>query len=174
MEKFDLRSSFGNISGVRECKRWIREVIDREDKDRVWVILWRPNIDSMGDEWPGKVGQGQSSCRLGLPPVRPSKRCIFIYIYQRPLVSTYLRIHDNNSTSIQSMRIVEIGDTDMECKSKQDIQQCNLRTRNYNNSGLNVRRKPLEPSFGPLFRSTKQKVGMFMVVQVLTIQRIRN
>lgn len=62
MEKFDLRSSLWNISGVGECKRWIREVVDCEDVDRVWVILWRPEIDSVSNKWSGKVGQGESLC----------------------------------------------------------------------------------------------------------------
>ena len=39
MEKLNLRCSFRNISGGRECKRWIKKVVDREDIDRSWIIL---------------------------------------------------------------------------------------------------------------------------------------
>ena len=40
------------------------------------------------------------------------------------------------------------------------------------NSRLNERRKPFPATLRLLFRSTKQETRRFMVVQVLTIQRI--
>ena len=45
-------------------------MIDSEYVDRVGIILWGPNVDSMSDEWSWKVGQGQSGYGLGLLPVR--------------------------------------------------------------------------------------------------------
>ena len=62
IKKFNLRASFRNISGTRVCKCWIGKVIDREDIDRVWVVLRGPNIDSMSNKWSGKVGQDKSVC----------------------------------------------------------------------------------------------------------------
>ena len=51
MEKFNLRSSFRNLAGIRECRRWIREMIDGENVDGIRIILRSPDIDAMGDEW---------------------------------------------------------------------------------------------------------------------------
>ena len=70
MEKFNLRSSFWNIGAIRKCECWITEVIDSEYVNRVGIILWGPNIDSMSNEWSRKVVQGQSGYGLGLLLVR--------------------------------------------------------------------------------------------------------
>ena len=43
-----------------------------------------------------------------------------------------------------------------------------------NNCRLNERRQPFPATLRLLFRSTKQETRRFMVVQVLTIQRIRD
>ena len=43
-----------------------------------------------------------------------------------------------------------------------------------NNSRLNERREPFPATLGLFFRSTEQETRRFMVVQVLTIQRIRD
>ena len=43
-----------------------------------------------------------------------------------------------------------------------------------NNSRLNERRKPFPATLRLLFRSTKQETRRFMVVQVFTIQSIRD
>ena len=71
--------------------------------------------------------------------------CVSTHI-ERLLVPIYLRVHNDDSTLVQSMRIIEFG----------------------------YRREPLPPSLRLLFRSTEQKIRGFMVVQVLTIQCMRN
>lgn len=77
MKEFNLRSSFWNISGVGECECWIREVVDGKDVDRVRVMLWRPNINSMSNKRSCKIGQKETRCPLSLPIVRLSKYVLF-------------------------------------------------------------------------------------------------
>ena len=73
------------------------------------------------------------------------KMCISTHIKRLP-VPIYLRVYNDDSTLIQGMRIIEFG----------------------------YRREPLPPRLRLLFRSTEQKMRGLMVVQILTIERIRN
>ena len=69
-KKLNLRSRFRHITGIRQCNGRISEMIDGEDVHGVRVILWRPYVNPMRDEWSGEVGQGKSGYGFGLLRVR--------------------------------------------------------------------------------------------------------
>ena len=91
-------------------------MIDSEYVDRVGIILWGPNVDSMSDERSWKVGQGQSGYGLGLLPVRLTEDVQNDIYLEQMLVSDYLGINYDQSTSIQSIRLIELHDTDAQCQ----------------------------------------------------------
>ena len=91
-------------------------MIDSEYVNRVRIILRGPNIDPVSNEWSRKVGQRQSGYSFGLPLVRLTEDVQMDTCLEQMSVSDYLRINYDKSTSIQSIRIIELSDTDAQCQ----------------------------------------------------------
>lgn len=85
VEELNLGAGLRMDLAIRSNIDGIGKMIDSEYVDGVWVIIRRPNVDSMCDEWTIEIGESESLCSFRLICINLCNFTVLRVLWIRPL-----------------------------------------------------------------------------------------